>query len=501
MSKQSEQSELIEGSQPKVLKTLQVLEKCCGLDVHKKTCTAAIVTMDKQPQMLEDLDNNSHGIHHLHQRLVDEGCTTVVMESSGSYWTGIYDYFDLRGLHPVLVNPRSLKAITGKKTDTDDSVWLAHLYRINLLKPSYVPPQHIRELRALTRRYEKITDMATSVKNSMLSQVDAFSTGITTTYTDPFGAGGTKILSTLAKHMDKATDKDMGMEEKDQTQSLALDIEGVTDDLRQAGLPGEKVDQVGRMLKLSFTPTSRGWMIEQGLGMLRDLQIRLEELLDRVAKHIQKHRDLSRSVRLLLSIKGVDLVSAATIVAEMGDPARFEEGRDVGAYFGLVPSVEQSGPRTVLGGITKNGSPHMRRILVQVAWVVSMQGAAHLRRWFNAVRRRRGGGKAAVALARKILVIAWAMLRDGVGFIDPEHSTQAEVAEKAEALRQRKLRALERRAQRSKRSVSVWEAMHLLATDPKIRGELGLCRVVPTVPGPVRAKLSPQRSPTSITPG
>ncbi len=89
--------------------------------------------------MLKGLDNNSHGIHHLHRRLVDEGCTTVVMESSGSYWRGIYDYFDLRGFHPVLVNPRSLKAITGEKTDVDDSVWLAHLYRINLLKPSYVP--------------------------------------------------------------------------------------------------------------------------------------------------------------------------------------------------------------------------------------------------------------------------------------------------------------------------------------------------------------------------
>lgn len=458
------------------------MEKCCGLDVHKKTCTAAIITQDKEPRILDQIENNSHGIHNLHQHLIQQGCTTVVMESSGSYWTGIYDYLELRGAKVVLINPRSLKAITGKKTDTSDAVWLAHLFRLNLIKPSYVPPQHIRELRALTRRYEKIAQMATSLKNSIQSQVDAFSTGITSIYTDPFGAGGTRILSILAEEM----------ETNHQTHTIRVDK--VVERLREEGLPPAKVEQVKKMLELSFTPTSRGWMILQGLGMLKELQTRLEEVLDRIAKHIKQYKDLSVSVRLLLSIKGVDLVSAATVVGEMGDPRRFEDADDVGAYFGLVPSVDRSGPTLVLGGITKNGSPHMRRILVQVAWVVARMGAAHLRRWFKAVRKRRGEAKAAVALARKILVIAWAMLRDGVGFIDPEHSTEAEVAEKAEALRLRKLRALERRAERSERSVSVWEALHLLACDDKVRGELGLCRVVPTISGPVHARLSGQRS-------
>ena len=61
-----------------------------------------------------------------------------------------------------------------------------------------VPPRHIRELRSLTRRLEKITRMMTSIKNSILSQVNALSTGITATYTDPFGLGGTKIIKALA---------------------------------------------------------------------------------------------------------------------------------------------------------------------------------------------------------------------------------------------------------------------------------------------------------------
>jgi len=478
MSKHSEDS--------KDSKVPQVLEKCCGLDVHKKSCTAAIITQDKLPIILEDVENGASGIHNLHQRLVDEGCTTVVMESSGSYWRGVYDFLDLRGINTVLINPRSLKAITGKKTDVHDAVWLAHLYRLNLLQPSYVPPQHIRELRDLTRRHEKITRMITALKNSIQAQVDAFSTGITSIYTDPFGAGGTKILEVLAENMEENRQTHIHID------MHTIQIDKVVARLKEEGLPPAKIEQVKNMLELSFNPTSRGWLIKQGLDTLKALKQQLDELLDRIARHIQDHDDLSRSVKILLSFKGIDLVGAGTIVAELGDPARFEDAKDVGAYFGMVPSVDQSGPRTVLGRITKNGSPHMRRVLCEVSQIVSIKGARFLRRWFQAVKKRRGGQKATVALARKILTVAWAMIRDGACFIDPDITITTAEKANAETLHQKKLKALERRAQRSERSVSVWDALHLLASDEKLRGELGLCRIVPTpaMSGPLHTEIS-----------
>ncbi len=455
---------------------LCVLEKCCGLDVHKKSCTAAIISHQRLPTVLEDVENSGLGMHKLHQRLITEDCRTVVMESSGPYWTGIYDYLDLRGINTVLINPRSLKAITGKKTDVDDSVWLAHLYRLNLLQPSYVPPQHIRDLRSLTRRHEKIAEMMVSIKNSIGSQVDAFSTGITTIYADPFGAGGTKILSILARNMEE------------NKESHTIDLDKILQEAKEAGIPPAKMKEVERMLSLSFAPTSMGWLIQEGLDTLQALKKQADQLSDRIAKHIQDHDDLSRSVRVLLSVKGIDLLSGATIVAELGDPARFGDGKAVASYFGLVSSVEQSGPKVVLGRITKKGSPHMRRILGQVGQAVSTKGAAHLRRWFLEVAKRRGKQKAVVALARRILVIVWAMLRDGVCFIDPDVQDAQDTAghdkaKRAEALYQRKLKAVDRRAKRSQRSVSVWQALHLLATDKKLRGELGLCRIIPAAPG------------------
>lgn len=458
---------------PPVVQLPPVLERCCGLDVHKKSCTAAIISQDRLPTILHGVENSGPGIHSLHQRLVDEGCSTVVMESSGPYWMGIYDHLDLRGIKTVLVNPRSLKAIKGKKTDVDDSVWLAHLYRLGLLEASYVPPQHIRELRYLTRRHEKLAGMMVSVKNSVESQVDAFSTGITTVYKDPFGAGGTKILSILARNMSNTDRTDQN------GQTHTIDVEKILEEAGKAGIPPGKIGEVERMLRLAFTPTSRGWLIQQGLDTLQSLEEQADQICDRIARHIQQHQDLSRSVKVLLSLKGIDLLSAATIVAELGDPNRFKDGKAVASYFGLVPSVDRSGPKTVLGRITKKGSAHMRRILGQISQVVSTNGALHLRRWFLQVARRRGKQKAIVALSRRILVIVWAMLRDGGPFVDPDAESTAQKAKKADTLYRRKVKALERRAQQSQRTVSVWQALHLLATDQKLRAELGLSRIIP----------------------
>lgn len=433
--------------------------KCCGLDIHKKTCTAAIVSDDKQPIVLADLENTGPGMKYLYQKLVEEGCSTVVMESTGSYWMGAYDYLELRGINTVLICPRSLKAVVGKKTDESDASVLANMYRIGFFEPSYVPPRHIRELRSLTRRLEKITKMTSSVKNSIQSQVNAFSTGVTATYTDPFGLGGTKIMKALA-----ATIK----------QGESIDVEKIIVQLREEGLSKKRLECVEEMLRISFDPTSNGWLIEQGLETLRGLDEQKELLLDRIAKHIEQHPDLSRYTRVLMTMRGIALVSAASIVAEMGDPTRFPSSKSVASYFGLAPSIEQSGPKTVRGSITKAGSRHMRRILGQIACVVCVRGDPHLKRWYAQISKRRGKHVAKTALSRKILVITWAMMRDNQTYTDPDQADSTD-----QTLRRNKLRELVKRSQQSERSVSMWKAIQRLATDKKLRAELGLGRILP----------------------
>jgi hypothetical protein len=197
-------------------------------------------------------------------------------------------------------------------------------------------------------------------------------------------------------------------------------------------------------------------------------------LLDRIAKHISQHHDLSRYTRILMTMRGIALVSAASIVAEMGDPTRFHSSKSVSSYFGLAPNIDQSGPKTIVGGITKHGSRHMRRILGQIACVVCVRGDPHMKRWYTQIARRRGKHIAKTALSRKILVTAWAMMRDNNHYHDPDQADSSD-----QTLCRNKLRELEKRSQQSERSVSMWKAIQRLSTDKKLRTELGLGRILP----------------------
>jgi hypothetical protein len=119
----------------------------------------------------------------------------------------------------------------------------------------------------------------------------------------------------------------------------------------------------------------------------------------------------------------------------------------------------------------------MRRVLGQVAWVIAVQGDPHMKRWHAQVSRRRGKHIAKTALSRKILVTAWAMMRDNNHYTDPDQSDQADNT--SGTLRRNKLRELEKRSQRDKRTISMWKAIQRLSTDKKLRTELGLARIIP----------------------
>ncbi len=139
----------------------------------------------------------------------------------------------------------------------------------------------------------------------------------------------------------------------------------------------------------------------------------LTEQLDTVVKKLESIGKHDRRIQLLLTIPGVGWRTAEILVACIDDPHRFENGRQVAAYFGLVSRQYQSGETDRNGRITKRGNPLARTILVECSWSSLRYNA-----WAKAVYDRVSGKqktrkkKAAIALARKIAVVAWAMLRD-----------------------------------------------------------------------------------------
>ena len=130
-----------------------VYARCCGLDVHKKSISACLLTPDERgetQQQLRRFGTMTRDLLELSDWLTGNGVTHVAMESTGVYWKPIWNILEAAGFTLTLANAQHVKNVPGKKTDTADCVWLAQLLRHGLLPGSFVPAASLRELRDLT---------------------------------------------------------------------------------------------------------------------------------------------------------------------------------------------------------------------------------------------------------------------------------------------------------------------------------------------------------------
>lgn len=131
-----------------------VLPTCCGIDVHKNTLTACLLTTGASGKPVQDVRTfrtTTAQLQELARWLLDAKCPTVALESTGVYWKPAFNVLEPAGLEVVLCNAQHVKNVPGRKTDVKDAQWLATLLRVGLLRGSFVPPKDIRELRDLTR--------------------------------------------------------------------------------------------------------------------------------------------------------------------------------------------------------------------------------------------------------------------------------------------------------------------------------------------------------------
>jgi transposase len=128
---------------------MEILYKvCCGLDVHAKTVVACLNQQGKkQTRTFSTMTSN---LLQLADWLTTHHCEMVAMESTGVYWKPIFNILEA-SLEVILVNTRHIKMVPSRKTDVSDAEWISDCLRVGLLKPSFIPPLEIRELRELTR--------------------------------------------------------------------------------------------------------------------------------------------------------------------------------------------------------------------------------------------------------------------------------------------------------------------------------------------------------------
>lgn len=394
-----------------------VYSRCCGLDVHKKSVTACVLVLDphgRRSVRKKQFETHRPGLHKLVLWLYACKVMQVAMESTGVYWKPVWNALE-KHFPLILANPYQVKSIPSEKTDPRDAEWIADLLAHGLIRPSFVPPPEIRQLRDLTRHRVKLVQDRNRVHNRIHKVLEDASIKLDTVASDILGTTGRAIIEAI-------------IDGEQRPDWLADKAQGT---LRS------KRNQLRLVLRGQVTEHHR-WMLRRLLEELKFLENEILCLEQQLALAMQAHQAL---VDLLCSIPGVNAITAWTLIAELGpDTNVFVDAQHAASWAGLCPGNRESGGKQ-LSQRTRKGNRWLRRALCQSAWAISHKKDCYLTAYFY---RKAGGGirQAIVATAHKILIIAYQVLKHGTpyqelggGYFDQLHPERA---------RNRLLRRLER---------------------------------------------------------
>ena len=368
-----------------------VHEVCCGLDVHKKSVTACVLWASGRRRQTRAFGTFTRELLELGDWLRACGVTHVAMESTGVYWKPVWNL--LEGQFEVrLVNAQHIKAVPGRKTDQKDSEWIADLLQHGLLRASFVPPTPIRELRDLTRYRASLAQEINRIANRIQKVLEDANIKLASVATDTLGASGRAMLEAIVKG------------EQD-SQRLAE---------MSRGLLRNKIPELQQALQGRVTAPHR-FLLRELLDHLYFVQSKMQRIEQEVAERLGPFQS---EVARLCTIPGVDRVTAWGLLAEIGlSMKQFPDAQHLASWAGLCPGSHESAGKRKSGKIRK-GSLWLRRCLCQGAWAVSTKKNNYLSALYRRLAARRGSKRATIAVAHKLLVIAYYILRDGTCYHD-----------------------------------------------------------------------------------
>ena len=302
----------------------QLIERGCGIDVHKKIIVATVRGVGIKEET-RTYNSFTESIESMNDWLKELKITHVAMESTGVYWKPIFNILE-EDFEILLVNARHIKNVPGKKTDKKDSKWIAKLLLSGLLKGSFIPPKEIRELRDLTRYKRKIIEQISSEKNRIQKILEDANIKISSVVSSTSGATATKIISAMIEGEDNI--KELLKYRHGRIQSSIEDM--------ASALKGKLTKHHKFMLQTINTS------IEQKQELLSNLDKQIE-------KHLQSS-SLELDAELLQTIPGVGKDGAAYMLAEIGaDMEQFPDQKHLASWAGMSPgSYESAGKKKVV---------------------------------------------------------------------------------------------------------------------------------------------------------
>ena len=370
---------------------------CCGVDVHKSFLVATIIktTGGIEPSYQKKrFSTFNNSILDFKSWLLENECHDVCMESTGKYRVPVFNLLEDQ-INVTIANPKWVKAVKGNKDDTKDSKWIGDLFRLGLVKSSYIPCRLIRILREYTRYRYKLVSCRSSEKNRYQNALTVCNIALDSVVSDIFGKSSSSIIDylleqsgTTINHEEIASKLLKSLKSKEDAVIESIEGYQMTD---------------AQKYRMRLIRAHMDYITAE----INDIDKQIESL-------ISSDPDYDKAIRLLTTIPGVKRDSAITIISEIGiDMSQFCNSKRLCCWAGLTPGNNESAGKKKSVRITRAGV-YLKPALVQCAHAaVKSDKSPYYKKKYESLVKRRGKKRAIIAIARMILTAIYQMLSTG----------------------------------------------------------------------------------------
>ena len=372
-------------------------QTCCGVDVHKSFLVATIIKTSSgiepsyQKRRFSTFNNS---ILEFKKWLLENECLYVCMESTGKYWIPVFNLLEDE-INVTIANPKWVKAVKGNKDDTKDSKWIGDLFRLGLVRGSYIPCKKIRILREFTRYRYKLVSCCSSEKNRYQNALTVCNVALDSVVSDVFGKSSTSIIEYLLEQSGTSIDHEV-------IASKLLKRLKAKEDAVIESIEGYQMTD-SQKYRMHLVRAHMDYIT----AAINDVDSEIESL-------IASDPDYENAVELLCTIPGVKYDSAITIISEIGiDMSQFYSSKRLCCWAGLTPGSNESAGKKKSVRITRAGV-YLKPALVQCAHAaVKSDKSSYYKKKYESLVKRRGKKRAIIAIARMILTAIFQMLTTG----------------------------------------------------------------------------------------
>jgi transposase len=372
---------------------MDVIHRCvAGLDVHEKfvvACRRLLPVNGQVTKETREWSTMTRDLLSLGDWLAEGGVTHVAMESTGVFWKPIWNVLEDR-FTILLVNPRHVKQVPGRKTDVSDAEWLAQLLQHGLLQASFVPPTPIRELRDLTRHRTSLLHERTRAVNRIHKVLEDANLKLSAVATDIMGVSGRAMLRAL--------------------------VAGETDPVRLADLARHTLRRKLPALQEALAGRLRAHHRFLLQTLLEQVEF-LEQQVVRLDTHIEEQlRPFGPELALLRTIPGLKRRAGESLLAELSpDVTVFPSAAHVCSWAAVCPGHNETGGKQ-RSGKTRRGNRWLRGTLTEAAWAAARTKGSYFAGPYRRLAGRRGKKRAIVAVSHSLLIAAYHVLRNQVPY-------------------------------------------------------------------------------------